>query len=86
MEVRGLDWRGHGARVDAAAFGISVFYRVEGEPGNWILISPGAQNYIRTPGYETQAAAKAAAQVDFERRIKLELLNIDQNSQTTEAP
>ena len=73
VKVRELEWRGVGNRTEASALGIEVFYRVEGEPGNWTLISPGKREYIRTPGYQTQAAAKAAAWVDFNRRIRTEI-------------
>lgn len=73
MQIRELEWRGVGDRIEAAALGIEVFYRVEGEPGNWTLISPGKREYVRTPGYQTQAAAMAAARVDFDRRIRTEI-------------
>ncbi|WP_218961088.1 hypothetical protein [Ruegeria sediminis] len=72
MQVWRLKWIGLGDRLEAPAFGIEVFYRVTGRPGDWTLMSPGATSYVLTPGYETQAAAKDAAQVDFERRIKRE--------------
>jgi hypothetical protein len=74
MQIKQLEWRGHGAQLDASAFGIETFYRVSGEPGDWTLMSPGPREYVDTPGYETQAAAKAAAQIDFERRLKAETL------------
>lgn len=77
IRIRELEWRGVGDRIEASALGLEVFYRVEGQPGDWTLISPGATSYVRTPGYQSQAAAKAAAQVDFDRRIRAEL---DQSS------
>lgn len=73
VKVRDLEWRGTGDRIEASALGLEVFYRVEGEPGDWTLISPGKREYVRTPGYKTQAAAKAAAWVDFDRRIRTEI-------------
>lgn len=74
-----LEWRGYGERLTASAFGIEVFYQVSGLPGEWTLKSPGAREYVDTPGYETQHAAKAAAQLDFERRVRASL-------RKTEAP
>lgn len=73
MQIRQLDWSGYGDNLDATALGFETFYRVSGAPGNWTLKSPGKTGYVDTPGYNTQAAAKAAAQVDFERRISLEI-------------
>ncbi|MFP1646141.1 hypothetical protein [Pontitalea aquivivens] len=73
VKIRDLEWRVSGARIEASALGIEVFYRIEGGPGNWTLISPGKREYVRTPGYQTQAAAKAAAYVDLDRRIRIEL-------------
>lgn len=73
IRIRELEWRGVGDRIEASALGLEVFYRVEGQPGDWTLISPGATSYVRTLGYQSQAAAKAAAQVDFDRRIRAEL-------------
>jgi hypothetical protein len=71
-EVRQLAWTGV-TSLDASAFGIETFYRITGTPGNWILISPGAREYVKTHGYGTQVLAKAAAQSDFERRVNAEL-------------
>lgn len=85
MKVRDLDWRGYGATLDAAAFGIDTFYRVEGEPGNWALISPGPREYLRTPGYKSQVAAKAAAQVDFDRRVRREADDNNPATRTADA-
>lgn len=65
VKVRKLEWRGTGDRIEASALGLEMFYRIEGGPGNWTLISPGKCEYVRTPGYQTQAAAKAAARVDL---------------------
>lgn len=73
MQIRELEWRGVGDRIEASALGIEVFYRVEGVPGHWTLISPGKREYVRTPGYQTQAAAKAAARIDLERRVSAEI-------------
>lgn len=73
IRIRELEWRGRGDRIEASALGLEVFYRVEGQPGAWTLISPGATSYVRTPGYQSQAAAKTAAQVDFDRRIRAEI-------------
>lgn len=73
LKVRELEWRGAGDRIEASALGLDVFYRIEGEPGDWTLISPGKREYVRTPGYQTQASAKAAAWVDFDRRIRAEI-------------
>lgn len=70
VKVRELEWRGAGDQIEASALGLEVFYRIEGEPGNWTLISPGKREYVRTPGYQSQAAAKAAAYVDLDRRIR----------------
>lgn len=64
-----LEWNGYGDRIEAAAFGIKVFYWVRGEPSNWSLWTLGETSYLETPGYETQFSAKAAAQVDFNRRV-----------------
>lgn len=77
VQVRQLVWEGVGARVEAPALGLRVFYRVDGSPGNWTLTSPGETAYVQTPGYQTQRAAQAAAQIDFERRICAELENHD---------
>lgn len=76
-QVKPLTWRAdgyHGQALVASALGLDVFYRVDGKPGNWTLTSPGAREYVQTPGYETRAAAQAAASVDFERRIRAALL------------
>lgn len=70
--ARKLEWRVSGDGVVAAAFGIGAFYQIVGKPGGWDLVAPGKDQYVRTPGYETQIAAKQAAQVDFERRLKNE--------------
>lgn len=75
-KVRMLEWKPagyHGQSLEASAFGISVAYRVSGKPGDWTLTSLGATAYVHTPGYETRAAAQAAAQVDFQRRVIAEL-------------
>lgn len=74
MKIRKLKWNGVGDRVTAPAFGIDVFYLVQGEPGDWTLTSPHKTQYMHTPQYETQRAAQAAAQVDFERRVRAEVL------------
>lgn len=42
IRIRELEWRGVGDRIEASALGLEVFYRVEGQPGDWTLISPGA--------------------------------------------
>ena len=71
-QVRALEWRSagyDGQTLEASALGLKVFYRVHGKPGCWTLTSPGASEYVHTPGYETRAYAQAAAQVDYERRI-----------------
>jgi len=71
-QVRALKWRSAGYDrqiLEASALGLEVFYRVHGKPGDWTLTSPGAQEYVHTPGYETRADAQAAAQADYERRI-----------------
>lgn len=73
-----LEWRARHPMLstqtfEASAFGIEVFYHVSGMPGNWTLKSPGADCYVDTPGYETQIAAKNAAQVDYERRVRAAL-------------
>lgn len=73
MQIRELVWNGVGDRVTASAFGIEVFYIVQGEPGDWTLTSPGKSRYVHTPGYKTQRAAQAAAQVDFARRAFAEI-------------
>lgn len=70
--VRALEWRSagyDGQTLEASALGLKVFYRVHGKPGCWTLTSPGASEYVHTPGYETRAYAQAAAQADYERRI-----------------
>ena len=72
VTVRPLVWLAdglNGQALVASALGLDVFYRVDGKPGNWTLTSPGAREYVLTPGYETRAAAQAAASVDYERRI-----------------
>lgn len=74
--ARQLDWKttGYdGQTLQASAFGIKVFYQVRGVPGNWELVSPGENEYVSTPGYGTQVAAKRAGQIDFERRVEAEL-------------
>lgn len=74
--VRALDWRQmslDGKRFGAEAFGIDTFYMVSGEPGDWTLTHPQGAAYGHTPGYGTQAGAKEAAQVDFERRVQASL-------------
>lgn len=73
VTVRDLEWTGNNSQLEASALGLEVFYRIEGGPGDWTLISPGKREYVRTPGYQTQVAAKNAAQVDFDRRIRTEL-------------
>lgn len=73
MQMRKLEWEGVGARIDAAAFGIRVFYRIDGQPGQWTMTCPGPVTYVDTEGFETQRAAQAAAKADFERRIAAEL-------------
>ena len=73
MQIRELTWNGVGDRVTASAFGIEVFYLVQGEPGDWTLTTPNKTRYAHTPGYETQRAAQAAAQIDFERRVNAEI-------------
>lgn len=73
IRIRELKWEGRNECLTASALGLAVFYKVEGQPGDWTLISPGATSYVRTAGYQSQAAAKAAAQVDFDRRIRAEL-------------
>lgn len=76
--VKALEWRPygrHGQGFEAAALGLEVFYRVSGEPGNWTLTSPGATEYVHTPGYGTRAGAQDAAQVDLERRIRCALVS-----------
>lgn len=73
LRVRTLKWEGYGASLTAGALGLDVFYMVNGAPGNWTLASPGARAYVSTHGYVTQSAAKAAAQVDLDRRIRAEL-------------
>ncbi|MDP2086306.1 MAG: hypothetical protein Q8K20_14000 [Gemmobacter sp.] len=60
----------HGQALIAAACGMRVFYMIDGKPGDWTLTSPGETAYVHTPGYSTRAAAQAAAQVDFNRRIR----------------
>lgn len=72
-KARNLAWKGVGSRLHATAFGIEFFYLVNGKPGDWTLTSPGAHSYVSTPGYETQRAAQAAAQTDFERRVSAEI-------------
>jgi len=66
---KSLDWRGYDSLLEADAFGIDGFYMVDGEPGDWTLHHPGPDTMHHTPGYDTQVAAKAAAQVDFQRRV-----------------
>lgn len=68
-KVAPLVWIARNDRVTAEAFGVREFYGVRGNPGAWSLISPGPDKYVETPGYQTQAGAKAAAQVDYERRV-----------------
>lgn len=70
--VKPLEWRVSKidqSHLSASAFGVEVFYFINGAPGNWTLFSPGGSGYVPTPGYESQAFAKAAAQTDYERRI-----------------
>lgn len=72
QQVRVLEWRSTGydrQTLEASALGLEVFYRVHGKPKDWTLTSPGAREYVHTPGYETRADAQAAAQTDYERRI-----------------
>ena len=72
QQVRELEWvpaSYHGQDLEASAFGVAVAYRVAGKPSDWTLTSIGMREYIHTPGYQTRAAASAAAQADYERRI-----------------
>jgi len=72
VAVKPLEWKpaGYdGQSLEASALGLEVCFRVHGKPGDWTLTSPGAREYVHTPGYETRADATAAAQTDFERRI-----------------
>lgn len=74
--VKPLEWRTYGYHrqgLEASAFGLETAYRVDGKPGDWVLTSTGAREYIHTPGYETRAAAQAAAKVDHRRRVIAEL-------------
>lgn len=59
----------NGQSQEASALGLDVFYRVSGKPGDWTLTSPGAREYVHTPGYAARADARAAAQVDYARRV-----------------
>lgn len=79
-QIRQLEWQGHGDKLEASAFGIGVFYRVRGEPGAWELMSPGKTQYVFTPGYETQIDAKNAAQVDFERRVRASMTEVEKGT------
>lgn len=71
--IKKLKWRNMtacGQKVGATAFGVRTFYMVlKEDDGSWTLMHPGTSVYGRTPGYETQVAAKNAAQVCFERRV-----------------
>ena len=76
--ARNLDWRPlsvDGQQIAAEAFGISCFYLIRGTPGDWMLTHPGPTSYGHTPGYKSQVAAKQAAQVDFERRVRASLVD-----------
>ena len=73
MNIRQLEWRGTNNCLAASALGIETFYRITGNPGNWELMKPALRDYVRLCGFETQIAAKNAAQVDFQMRIKAEL-------------
>lgn len=64
----------HGQWLEASAFGIDVFYRVSGKPGDWVLMSPGGAAYQHMPGCPTRADAQVAAQNDFQRRLQAEVL------------
>ncbi len=73
MDVHPLQWEqtdAKGLRHRASAFGIMTFYMVAGEPGDWTLTSPQKTAYADTPGYRTLAGAKAAAIVDYKRRVQ----------------
>lgn len=86
QQVRALEWRSagyDGQTLEASALGLEVFYRVHGKPGDWTLTSPGAREYVHTPGYETRADAQAAAQADYERRVLAALTPAPQPSAAT---
>ena len=54
----------------ADAFGLAGFYRVVGVPGLWELHRPRGVAMHVDDGFDTQAAAKAAAEADYEARIR----------------
>lgn len=70
VKVKPLEWDGAGDRLSASAFGLSLAYRITGKPGDWTLMKTGATSYIHEEGFEAQKAAKAAAQADYETRIR----------------
>lgn len=70
ISFKPLAWRVEASgRVCVSAFGIKTFFWLEGRPYDWSLWTLGETAYVETPGYQSQAAAKAAAQVDFNRRV-----------------
>ncbi|SIP88951.1 hypothetical protein SAMN05880590_10112 [Rhizobium sp. RU35A] len=79
VSFKTLDWivRGQSAEVPviyAGAFGIDRFYSVKGTPGNWTLSYPGADCMTHLDGFQTQSAARKAAQADYEARAIVPLI------------
>ena len=58
----------------ADAFGLAGFYRIVGIPGFWELHRPRGVAMHVDDGFDTQAAAKAAAQADYDARIRSALV------------
>ena len=81
QKIKPLIWAAsghHGQALDASAFGLKVFYRIDGRPGNWTLTSAGETAYVHAPGFATRADAQAVAAADYEKRMMAQMAPEDE--------
>ena len=77
ISFKPLSWTVRSDCVSANAFGISGFYVIIGETGDWALRYPSETSMYHDHGYETQHAARAAAQVHFNAHVTASLKSVE---------